>query len=277
MLSSVLLHLNGNRQVTAAIRLGVQLAQQHKARLRGVSLIDTRDLAALTTTCEAAVHASSEYRRLHRVEEQQRTIRAELTDACLSATIDFDIRRLQGDPSELLATEARVHDLTITSCALPGSKQAAHEQSGFAPSELVDLLFRGVKPLLVVRDSLAPLNRVLLVYDGSVASGQAIRSYLNQNLFPAAECRLLAVGPSTEQATTALREMLELCRVRFPRIEAGSATGTLRAAMLPYAEKWQPDLIVFGVSRELAGWRRIFGEPAQDILRKTHCAFYATA
>jgi nucleotide-binding universal stress UspA family protein len=274
MPQSILLHLHGAEDESTVIERGVEMARRAEARVRGLTLLDTRRLMSTVSTCEAAICTNGEFRRLDRVERQHGKMRARLSQACLSAGVDFDLRRVRGDPFELLPPESQFHDLVVTNCSLP---DAAEDDAGLTPDELIDLLCRGVRPMLVLRGRQQPLSRVLLVYDGSPATGGAVRTFLQQNLLPDAECRLLAIGPDEDRARLALREMADCCRIRRRAIETGSLCGPLRRVLIPYALQWEADLIVLGVARGNPMLRRLLGEPARDVLRKTGCALYATS
>jgi nucleotide-binding universal stress UspA family protein len=154
---------------------------------------------------------------------------------------------------------------------------ANEEDVGLSGVELIDLLARGVQPMLIVRRKRHSLSRVLLVYDGSPAAGRAIRSALSQSLYPKAEYRLLAVGPSEVQARESLAEMTDYCSAYRIDLETGCVCGSLRRVLIPYARKWQADLLVMGVTRGNRVLRSVFGEVAQDVLNKSPCALYAVA
>jgi nucleotide-binding universal stress UspA family protein len=275
MLSSVLLHFSSVQNGEPIIELGVDLARRSAARVRGLTLVDTRRLASLSATSETAIYTTSEYSRLHQVETQQNSVRSQLSQACISAGIDFDIRRVRGNPLEVLPPEAQFHDLVVTSLLRP--KDLPSEDSGLAAGELIDLLFQGVQPLLVLRGSDQPLRRALLVSDGTNASARAIREFLRQNLFPESELRLLAIGSTEQRARNMLREMVDYCRGRQVSLESGWICGSPRSVIIPYAHKWGADLVVLGVTRKSPLVRRLFGDPAQRVLEETNLALYVIA
>jgi len=274
MLNSVLLHLEGADQARPVIRLGVDLARQTDARVRGLTLLDTRR-AEQVRDCEAAAYAVAAHTRQVFSERQHATLRAELSQACLAAGIDFDVRRGAGDPLELLSFEARFHDLMVTSVA--SAKGPVGERPDWSLSDLMALLDGGVQPLLFVHEDQATIRRVLLAYDGSAPAGRAIRSYLTANIFPQADHRLLAIGRNEAHARRALREMADYCVAHRRPWEAGYACGKLRRVLLQYAEKWQADLIVLGLGRSHRLVRRLLGDPTKDLLKSHACAWYVTA
>ncbi len=271
MLNSVLLYLQSAEQADAVIRLGISVAKPVEALVRGLTLLDTRRAEA-ALNCESVVYAAMEQTRRASTERGHKAVRADLTQACLRAGLNFDVRRIAGDPLELLPQEARFHDLVITSAA--GISHSSEESSGLSSLDLIALAERGVQPLLVVRADQRAIHRVLLTYDGSEASGRAIRSFLSLGIFPQAEHRLLAIGRDELQSRVALREMAEYCVARRPSLETGCISGKPRRVLSSYAEKWQADLIVVGASRGNRLIRWLLGNTTLDLWRKLSCGLY---
>ena len=273
MLESALLHLNDSPSGEQAIEVSVNLARRHRARVRGLTLLDTRPLESVLVQSEAAIFASEELGSLNRCEHTQSAIRTRFCQACLTAGVDFDVRSVRADPREVFSREARFHDLLLAGCPAPGADHDDDPAAAFRPRELVDVLIRSGRPMLIVRG--LELRRVLLVCDGSAASTRAIRSFRQQNLFPDAECRLLAVGGTQEQAREILREMVPDVRSREPSLEIGCIQGRTQRVVVQYAQKWRADLVVLGVDGGNRVLRRLVGEAAHKVLTKTPCALYA--
>lgn len=275
MLSSILLHFSHQQQGEEVIEVGVELARISAARVRGLTLVDTRRMAVLSASSESAVFSQIEDNRLSRVEAAQDSLRSRLTRACLAAGIDFDLRRIRGNPFEVLPSEATFHDLVITS--FPGLDARAEEACGLTEVELVDLAIAGVQPLLILRRPRQPLRRVLLATDGSPSSVAAVRQFLSQRLLPEAEFRLLAFGRSQPHARATLRELTDYCRGRRLTFESGWLCGAPRRLLVPYAQKWNADLVVWGVPRGNRVVRRLLGGVAEMVLQSTDMALYTTA
>jgi len=274
MLNSLLLHLGNAPSAEAVIGVGVELARRQSARIRGLTLLDTRRFTALATTCESAAYCTAESGRLDRVGRAHDNIRLKLSTACLKAGVNFDVRRHEGDPFEVLPRESQFHDLVIT--GFQPEPTWAFEQS-LTAAEVTNLLWHGVQPLLVLRTPAVAIRRVLLVTDGLPVAAKAIRQFLSQGLFPQADHRLLAIGETDSQAKELLREMAEYGRGPKSRIEAGWLSGSVRASLLAYAEKWQADLVVTGIPKRNPLLRALHAEPAEQILRKTPMGLYVMA
>jgi nucleotide-binding universal stress UspA family protein len=271
MLNSVLLHLEGAEQASPVIRLAVDVARRSEARLRGLTLLDTRRAEA-SHDSESPVYAMLTQARRDCVEQQQEVVREELSKACLAAGLNFDVRRRAGDPLQLLPQESQFHDLVITSVATSGQES---EANGLTVSDLFALLLRGVQPLLVVNRNQTKIGRVLLAFDGSEASGRAVRAFLRANIFADAEHRLLAIGRNQRLAKASLGEMADYCLQRRQSLETGFVCGQARRLLFPYAEKWQADLIVLGVGPGQRLLGRLLGDRTIHRLHNLGCSLFA--
>ena len=271
MLNSVLLHLEGTDHAKSVIQMGVSLARQAEARVRGLTLLDTRRSEAAWQS-DSAVLAVIEARRQAGAKQLQEAVRVDLSRACLEARLDFDVRQLSGDPLQILPQEARFHDLVITSV----NTGREPEPGDLTPRDVLRLLARGVQPLLVVQAEQPPIERVLMVYDGHDAAGRAIRSFINLGILANAEHRLVAIGGDEASARTGLREMADYCAGRRS-FETGCLTGNAGRVLLPYAEKWQADLIVLGVGPSNRLLRCLLGCAPLKLLRKLPCGLYVAA
>lgn len=274
MLNSVLLHLDGASQAKSVIRLGVSVAQESQARVRGLTLVDTRRVEA-AYCCESAATAVMEQSRQTCAETQNGAVRFHLSRACLEAGLDFDVRRTAGDPLKVLPHEARFHDLTVTSVTPKASRKPI--DTDFSLRDLASLLKSGVQPMLVAHPDQRPITRILMAYDGSDAAGRAIRSFLGLNIFSEADHRLLAIGDTEQAARSALREVADYCLVRRQSLETGCACGRPRRVLLPYAKKWQADLLVLGVAprNRISEW--FLQSPALSMYSKLRCSLYVAS
>jgi hypothetical protein len=229
------------------------------------------------------MNVSDEYARLSRLRQRQREAHGWLASRGIDTGLEFDVRRAAGNPFVVLPREARFHDLVVAACAasagaadfVPSSSAAWTDgETSPAPRDLVGLALAGARPLLVVRDRSARPSRGLLIYDGSSESARAIRSFLQKQLWPDMELRLLTVAPDEAQCRARQREFFDACRRDGREFEVGFLCGTLRRALVPCVEKWEPDLVVLGLGRSGSLRRRIFGDPACDVLLRTGCALY---
>jgi nucleotide-binding universal stress UspA family protein len=264
-MASFLLYLSGTARGQGVIELAVSLARRHEARLRGITIADSRRVRSIVATCESAHHAVAEQSRLHKVQQAQADAHVEFTRLCLDAGVDFDVRRVTGDPREVLRSESQWHDL-IVAPFLEGESD-----TGASPGELIDLVRSASAPVFIPRRAGAVPQRILLIYDGTTGSSRLVRSFIRAPLFPVASCRLLAVGPTEEQSRELLRNMHDYCRTAKFDTESGWAVGSVRSVVTNYAAKWDADVVALGAPPGNPLIRRLLGDTAEDILQHTRC------
>lgn len=278
MLKSILLYLDSAEPDQSVIQLGVTLARDSNARVRGLTLLDTRELDSAHQS-ESAVYASLVSSRQTRTENTHNGARVALSQACLDAQLNFDVRRISGDPLELLPAEARFHDLIIAASPTPSTskKRSRDSQPSLSKRDLRELLHRGVQPLLLVPRQARPMKRVLLAYDGTEASGRAIRSYLKLGILKNADYRLLAIGKSEDEARAALAEMADYCGNHCLSFETGYVTGKTRRILASYATKWEADLVVLGFARGYEWLQPLRGAASLDLTKELDCSLFIRA
>ena len=273
MLKSVLLYLESPEQAARVIEFSVPMAARAEARVRGMTLVDTRGLE-LAQNCESAAYLTSAYARHEVTECIHEGARTELTRACLKARLNFDVRRISGNPLEVLPAEARFHDLVVAALDKTDSRlPATATNATLSLADMLGLLQRGVQPLVVLPRKARPIERVLLVYDGSEASGRAVRSYFNLGALPA-EHRLLAIGRNEAAARASLAEMAEYCAGHCEWLETGFAVGRTRRVISNYSAKWEADMLVLGVGRGRGWVQRLVGRASLDLVESLNCALF---
>ncbi|QDU76689.1 Universal stress protein family protein [Bremerella volcania] len=269
MLKRVLLHLNGSFGVDQAIELGARISQRTSARLRGLSILDTSGLQYAGHLVSAA-HAVSESRRIAHAERRQMISHQQMLHVGQRYQLDFDTLGIEGDPIQSLVREAQYYDLLITRSS-EHARQLPGELSAF---ELLDVVIQSRQPVYISRGANTNPNRVLLVYDGSESSARVIRTFLTQKPIKNAYCRLLGVGTAADSKSKLLPSMRDYCEARHTDLEVGRLAGSLRKVLIPYAQKWDPDVVVMGVPRVARLWRRIRGHVCLDFLIRTRFDLY---
>jgi nucleotide-binding universal stress UspA family protein len=276
MLASLLIHLPSSHLAPEVIRPAVAIAKRHQARVRSLAIVDIERVQSLAATWESAEHGDVDYDRLRKLEKKCLAVQSRASQACLQAGLNFDIRTVKGESSSVLQWESQYHDLVVTVWDGAGDDdEEGVENAGIrSTDELAQVMSNGSHSLLLLRGGMPESPRVLLVHDGSDASGRAIRRYVTQRLWLDSEVRLLGVAPRAEDAAKNLRELVDYCATHGLQPETGCLQGTLRRSLVPYARKWEADLIVLG-----AGPLAQPGNPAghdlvRDVLDYTDAAVF---
>lgn len=270
------MYLEDVEQAAPLIQLGISLAREASARVRGLTLVDTREVEA-SLECESAIYLSMASTRNAISEHTQAGAREELSKACLDAGLNFDVRRQSGNPLDILPRESRFHDLILASARVFGGRTPHTLSTTLSASDLEELVKRGVQPLMLLPPTMNSVRRVLLVYDGSEAAGRAIRTYFGLGVLKGADHRLLSVGGDENDARAALAEMAEYCLSHCRSLETGLLVGKPGRVVASYAAKWQADLVVLGVERRRWLLHRTQGRATLDSIRALQCGIFVQA
>jgi nucleotide-binding universal stress UspA family protein len=147
-----------------------------------------------------------------------------------------------GDVAPQIAVHARLTDLAVINLTYPPpSHPFARLDSGFH-----ELVQRCPRPVLAVPQTVSPLNRALLAYDGSPKSEEAlfVAAYLaNKWSVPLAVVTVFEGGNVATHTLDRARAYLEKRKVEAVYfIEHGDVDNTILSA----AEDFRADLIIMG-------------------------------
>ena len=267
MLKRILVGLGGGDYTMAAINQAVALGLAHNAELTGVSVIDPGRVTPFMAMpigdgpIAYPETASSLVKARERVEWATR----EFTEACQSAGVRHRVVQEVGEPFSLMTDEARYHDLMVF-----GLKSLFETDLVADPHDaLVRLVQAGVRPLLAVSKQVRPVNKVLIAYSGSMESAKAMKNFVQMQLWPIKELRIVSFDDGTGHAKGLLAEAADYCRAHGLETETECITGSPKEHLLLYLQNWGADLTVVGNSAQNLLLRRIFGETALHIIRNT--------
>jgi nucleotide-binding universal stress UspA family protein len=192
-------------------------------------------------------------------------IRAEFERRCAEAGIAERWLVEQGSISLRICAWSRWVDLTVVPLNHPpGDQPIARLSSG-----LTSLIEHCATPILAVPRALPALERVLLAYDGSPKSREAL--FVSAYLAGQWDVELVVVTVTdqveTEPATLAeARAYLERHDIAA---EYASAKGHVGENILAQVEKWQCDLVVMGGYGFSPPLEIMLGSAVDQVLRKS--------
>ena len=196
----------------------------------------------------------------------------EFTEACKAAGVQHRVVREVGEPFALMIAEARYHDLMIF-----GLRSLFESDLVADPNDaLVRLVRSGVRPLLAVSKGFTPIKKVLIAYSGSMESAKAMKRFVQMQLWPVSELRIISFEDGKGHARELLTDAANYCRAHGLEVETECVTGSPKEHLLSYIRNWGADLTVVGNSNQNLILRRIFGETALHVIRNAeHPLFLA--
>jgi nucleotide-binding universal stress UspA family protein len=149
LFQDILVPVNGKEDGWCALDQAIQVAQREGASLYGLHVVEEEaDLAS-----EAALRVQAEFER-----------------RCQEAQVPGRLAIAAGEVVEQTCARATVADLVIVNLSYPPAPQPlAKLSSGFH-----DLIQRCPRPVLATPQTVSPLNRALLAFDGSPKAREAL-------------------------------------------------------------------------------------------------------
>lgn len=272
MIKRILVGLGNLAYAHSATAKAIQLARAHDAQLTGVTLFDVGRLDHTGPTPIGAGQLAKELRE-NRLDEASGVIAAaevHFAMACEKAGVAYQMRREEGDPLSALVSLTRYHDLIV--CGLKSLFE--HGVVEDPPDELAILVREGVHPLLAVTDEDHPIKRVMICYSGSMESAKTMRRFLQLRLWEDLQLKIVTFGQKKPQPEKLLADAAEYCRAHGFELETEHVIDPPNAAILPYADSWEADLIVLGNSAKRMLLRRLLGETALHVMRNAEIPLF---
>jgi nucleotide-binding universal stress UspA family protein len=141
--------------------------------------------------------------------------------------------------------------------------------AGDPESLLIRLVGAGVRPLIAVADEIRHVSRVLIAYNGSTESAEAMKRFVQMRLWPSAELKIMMFHPSDDKAYELLLPAEEYCRAHGFKVCHQSNSGDPRTLLLAAATLWQADMIVMGNGARSVLVRKVLGDTLLAALRDT--------
>ena len=266
MLKRILVALSGTSFTPVAVRQAVQLASQHGASITGVTVVDIErlsDVGPVPLGGGSAAHELTEH-RLSVTQDRVKKEVAEFERACRQASIPYVVDRERGDAFELLLALWRYHDLTVIGLRGLFEYGVVHN-----PDDLiVQLIHRGVGPILAVSSEYHEVNRVLVAYSGSRESAMAMKHFVQFRLWPEAAVKLVCFGIDEEVATPLLIDATAYLRAHGYEPEAESLPGSPKKGLLEEVQAWGANLAVMGSASHGRIAKLLMGDTTPEVLAR---------
>lgn len=176
MIRTILVALDGTHAPT---ELAIDWAKRLGAGLTGIAIVDDEPNRRPGPYLSYSSHnVLGDFERLAEVKKAAKRYRDDFQTQCKEAGVHFSTRIEVGDPVETLLTLHELFDVTLVP-QQPLFRFGITER----PDDTVTELLRESRcPIVVVPETHAPSNRVLVAYDGSPAAADALKSFAESGL-----------------------------------------------------------------------------------------------
>ncbi len=274
MIKRILVALSGTPFTATATKYALELAKLHKAEVTGVTDVDIAQLMKVgpVPVGGGAAAASLAEHRIHVTEEHVEQAIQDFEQACADARMIHCIDRETGDPFERLTALWRYHDLTIAGLRGLFEYGTVHNPDDL----LIQLIAKGVRPILAVARNYRPIRRVLVAYNGSMESAKALKRFIQLSLWPDITLKIVCFDMTADEAKPLLTDAAVYCRAHGLDPETELVEGSPRDGLLEHAGQWQADLIVMGSSSRARIFKHLLGDTALHAVRNAEVPLFLT-
>ena len=267
MIKRILLGIGGTPFTQVAIQRAVELTSAHDAKLTAVSVMQPERICNVgPVPAGAGIYAKRLCEsRLKVTNEQLEASIAAFEARCREVNVGYTILRETGRTFDLLIDHARYHDLTIFGLRSLFEYQLADEPE----KDLIRLLSKGVRPILAVSDRFRPIRKVLVAYSGSMESAKAMRRFVQFNLWPDAELKIVHFSEGDISGGQALLEnAATYCRDHGFATQTRIIPGRADQNLLSVSAEQDSDMIVMGNSIRSIWLRKMLGDTVLNTLTR---------
>ncbi len=275
MIKRILVALSGTPFTGAAVQHALELARIHGAEITGVTDIDLARLAMVGPVPLGAEAAANELvgQRIQLTQQHVEEAVAQFEKACADAGTTCAVVRETGSPFAKLVSLWRYHDLTIAGLRGLFEYGVVHNPDDV----IVQLITKGVRPILAVAKSFRTVHRVLVAYNGSMESAKALKRFVQLRLWPRVALGIVCFERPSAESEALLSDAAHYCSVHGYEAETMLAEGSPRDRILEHAAGWKADLLVMGATSRVRILRHVLGDTALHVVRHAEIPVFLTS
>lgn len=244
LFSDILVAMSGRFESWIALEQAVVLAQWEQADVRGLVVLPEGQAATYNPDSLAQAY-------------KERLVQSGLTGNLVYAS---------GAISETILQRARVNDLVVIQLSHPPAVRFWERlESGIRA-----IIRRSTRPILMVRNHLSAMRHLLVAYDGSPKSKEAlfIAAYLARRYHR--RLTLLVIEENSEHGRAMMAEAMDILGDVVEKGIVRQPEGRVSDVILQEAQEREVDLIVMGGYGLSPLLEALFGSTVDGVLRRTY-------
>jgi nucleotide-binding universal stress UspA family protein len=268
MIRSLLVPVDASEYAQAALKQALTLARPYQARLTGLYVLDVRFLEMppyldYSGTFEAAPPTIVPLDVLERYRLKSERILGDFRETVEKAGLVAEIRTEEGVPSQVIAELATAHDLVVM------GKRGEHAKWGrdLLGSTAESVVRRSGTPVLLAEGGPRELKRMMVMFDGSVPAGRALKLAADLAAHIGAEVTVFTADDDSERGAATQHEAAAyLDTIGVPAMFALTSEKAAKAA-IGLLESEPADFLVAGMQGHSALHDLILGSTAEHVMR----------
>jgi nucleotide-binding universal stress UspA family protein len=264
MMKRILLGLGGTRFTSVAIERAVELAQRHRARIKAVTVVNPQQVCNVGPVPAGGGYYAKKMceNRLEVTHDEIEKSIAVLQDRCDRGDVDLSVEREAGDSFALVLNHARYHDLTIFGLRSLFEYRLVNDPE----KDLLKLLSKGVRPIVAVSDQFRRIDKVMVAYNGSMDSANAMQHFVQLSLWPDAMLDIVCFGENQKADQELLDDAAAYCSDHGYAVNTQYRSGKVQEQLLNMAGETGADMIVMGRGMRSMLVKRVLGDTVMTTL-----------
>ena len=270
MIKKILVPTDGSAGSAIALEYAAALAADFSAGITGLNVIDIRALEGpFFSDISGSLGFSPIQNYLPKfqqiLDDRSDTILELFSSRCRERGIAATTKKLTGIIANIIADEARKAELVVI------SQRGEHEQwsSGLMGSTTESVVRKSPAPVLVTPAAYRSIKKILIAYDGSVESSNALKCACELFGRSCESASVVYVEQDEEKGRVLASEIAEIAAPYQLKYEGVWLKGDAAREILSHAEGNAIDLIIMGAFTHGRLHDLIIGSTAAYVIRKT--------
>ena len=263
-LKRVLVALGGSRYMDSAMAEAIQIARRNRAEIIGLAVMDETLVDPAQAAPIGGAAAAADLREERRkgvsdgIDESIQRFEKVLADSGLPGRAE----RVEGDAQEAMVEATKLADLSIIGIRHAFDYGTVNHADDF----LARVANASNRPIIAMPEGVRPVSKVLVAYDGSMASANALRSFAILRAFDPSLVRVVFCREEESDHDAILAEGRGYLELHGYTVQTDVLEGPPSSAILEDAMAVEADLVVMGAVGRRGLSRLLAGDTAGSLL-----------
>jgi nucleotide-binding universal stress UspA family protein len=268
MIKSVLVAVDASAYAQAALEHAVELSKVYEARVTGVYVIDIRYLEMppyldYSYTFEAVPPTLAPLDVLEKIRAKSERILGDFQGVVDKAGLTGETRTEEGVPGQVIADMGDTYDLVVM------GKRGEHAKWGrdLLGSTAEAVARRSGTPVLLVEENARPMDKALVLFDGSSPAHRALKMAADLATHEVLELRILTVDDDAQRRRSTLDEASAYLEPLGLHCTYSALPGSVAKAAVASLIDVPADMVIMGMRGHSPLRHLILGRTAEQLMR----------
>lgn len=269
MIKSILVPIDDSIYSEIALNYAIDITKIYKAKIEFLNVIDVKlfedqHFHGIFAALGTKPFPEFKIKLQQALDQRAKKILERAAKHCEKRKVRFEESLITGILPEVITKESKKVDLIV----MGARGESAPHKSQFLGSTVEEVTRLAHKPVMITHRRHAPIKRVLMAYDGSLPSNEALKVAADFASKALLSIVLLNVSRDKEAGKAILAEAekyLKTYRIKFESVITGSDPSKV---ILDTARKKMCDMIFMGGYGHAKFYELILGSTTEQVMRK---------